>query len=177
MIRGTFANIRIRNKMVPGTEGGVTVHVPTGETMSIFDASEKYINDGSPLIVIGGKEYGTGSSRDWAAKGTMLLGVKSVIAESFERIHRSNLVGMGVLPLQFVDGESAETHGLTGFEKFDIKGISEGLEPRKVVTVTAEAENGNKKEFKAVCRLDTPVEIDYLKNGGILQTVLRQMVS
>ncbi len=177
MIRGTFANIRIRNKMVPGTEGGITVHVPTAETMSIFDASEKYINDGEPLVVIGGKEYGTGSSRDWAAKGTILLGVKSVIAESFERIHRSNLVGMGVLPLQFMEGESAETHGLTGFEKFSIAGISEGLEPRKVVTVTAEAENGDKKEFKALCRLDTPVEIEYLKNGGILQTVLRQMVS
>ena len=177
MIRGTFANIRIRNKMVPGTEGGITVHVPTGETMSIFDASEKYINEGNPLVVIGGKEYGTGSSRDWAAKGTILLGVKAVIAESFERIHRSNLVGMGVLPLQFIDGESAETHGLTGFEKFSITGISDGLEPRKIATVTAETEDGDKKEFKAVCRLDTPVEIDYLKNGGILQTVLRQMVS
>jgi len=177
MIRGTFANIRIRNKMVPGTEGGVTVHVPTGETMSIFEASEKYINDGFPLVVIGGKEYGTGSSRDWAAKGTMLLGVKCVIAESFERIHRSNLVGMGVLPLQFLQGESAETHGLTGFEKFSISGISEGLEPKKKVTVTAEADNGDKKVFEAVCRLDSPVEIEYLKNGGILKTVLRQMVS
>jgi len=177
MIRGTFANIRIRNKMVPGTEGGITVHVPTGETMSIFDASEKYINDSQPLVVIGGKEYGTGSSRDWAAKGTILLGVKAVIAESFERIHRSNLVGMGVLPLQFIDGESAETHDLSGFEKFSITGISDGLEPRKVVTVTAESDSGDKKEFSAICRLDTPVEIDYLKNGGILQTVLRQMVS
>ena len=177
MIRGTFANIRIRNKMVPGTEGGVTVHVPSGETTSIYEASEKYINEGLPLVVIGGKEYGTGSSRDWAAKGTILLGVKCVIAESFERIHRSNLVGMGVLPLQFVQGESAETLGLTGFERYSIAGISGGLEPRKNVTVTAEDADGNKKEFQAVCRLDSPVEIDYLKNGGILQTVLRQMMS
>jgi len=177
MMRGTFGNIRIRNKMVPGTEGGVTVHVPTGETMSIYEASEKYISDNIPLVVIGGKEYGTGSSRDWAAKGTILLGVKCVIAESFERIHRSNLVGMGVLPLQFKDGESADTYGLTGFEKFDVLGITEGLEPRKVLQVIATDSEGNKKQFEAVCRLDSPVEIEYYKNGGILQTVLRQMVS
>ncbi|MGI9535075.1 MAG: aconitate hydratase AcnA [Thermodesulfobacteriota bacterium] len=177
MIRGTFANIRIKNKMVPGTEGGVTIHVPSGETMSIYEASEKYISDNIPLVVIGGKEYGTGSSRDWAAKGTILLGVKCVIAESFERIHRSNLVGMGVLPLQFKNDESAETHGLTGFEKFDVSGISEGLEPRKTLKVRATDNDGNNKEFEAVCRLDSPVEIEYLKNGGILQTVLRQMVS
>ena len=177
MIRGTFANIRIRNKMVPDTEGGVTVYVPTGETMSIYEASEKYITDNTPLVVIGGKEYGTGSSRDWAAKGTILLGVKCVIAESFERIHRSNLVGMGVLPLQFKDGESADTYGLTGFEKIDVSGISEGLEPRKILKVTATDSEGNNKEFDAVCRLDSPVETEYYENGGILQTVLRQMVS
>lgn len=178
MIRGTFANIRIKNKMVEGTEGGVTVYVPSGEVMSIYEASEKYIADNVPLIVIGGKEYGTGSSRDWAAKGTMLLGVKCVIAESFERIHRSNLVGMGVLPLQFKDGESAATYGLTGLEKYDISGISDGLEPNKVLGVSAaDVSNGSIREFEVICRLDSPVEVDYFKNGGILQTVLRQLVS
>ena len=135
MIRGTFANIRIKNLMLPGVEGGVTRHIPSGEQMSIFDASMKYQAEGIPLIVIGGKEYGTGSSRDWAAKGTVLLGVKAVIAESFERIHRSNLVGMGVLPLQFKDGESAHTYGLTGYEKYDIEGVTEDLKHGKDIPV------------------------------------------
>lgn len=178
MIRGTFANIRIRNKMVEGTEGGVTQHVPSGEVMSIYEASEKYMANNVPLIVIGGKEYGTGSSRDWAAKGTLLLGVKCVIAQSFERIHRSNLVGMGVLPLQFKDGECADTYGLTGMEKYDISGISNGLVPNKMLRVNAtDINNGSSKEFEVVCRLDSPVEVDYFKNGGILQTVLRQLVA
>lgn len=178
MIRGTFANIRIKNKMVEGTEGGVTLHVPSGEIMSIYEASEKYMANNVPLIVIGGKEYGTGSSRDWAAKGTLLLGVKCVIAESFERIHRSNLVGMGVLPLQFKDGECAGTYGLTGMEKYDISGISNGLVPNKMLRVNAtDVNNGSAKEFEVVCRLDSPVEVDYFKNGGILQTVLRQLVA
>ena len=177
MIKGTFANIRIKNKMVPGVEGGVTLHVPSGETTSIYEASEKYVSDNIPLVVIGGKEYGTGSSRDWAAKGTALLGVKCVIAESFERIHRNNLVGMGVLPLQFKDGEGADYYGLTGFEKYSVSGISDGLEPGKILKVSAADSDGNGKEFEVVCRLDSPIEIDYFENGGILQTVLRQLIS
>jgi len=176
MIRGTFANIRIRNKLVPETEGGYTVHLPEKKEMTIYEASEKYRKEGTPLVVIGGKEYGTGSSRDWAAKGTILLGVKAVIAESYERIHRSNLVGMGVLPLQFSEGESAQSLGLTGFETFEIKGISEGLTPLKELDVTARGEYGSEIKFKAICRLDSKIEVDYLKNEGILQTVLRQMV-
>ncbi len=176
MMRGTFANIRIKNKLLPGTEGGVTKYIPGDEDTTMFEASEKYRADGTPLIVIGGKEYGTGSSRDWAAKGTFLLGVKAVITESFERIHRSNLVGMGVLPLQFKPGDSAESLGITGFEKFDIEGISD-LSPRKELSVTATDNDGNKKQFNVICRLDSPVEIDYIRNGGILQTVLRQMIS
>ena len=177
MIRGSFANIRIRNKMVGGKEGGLTVHVPTGEEMSIYEASSRYIGDGTDLVVIGGKEYGTGSSRDWAAKGTALLGARCVIAESFERIHRSNLVGMGVLPLQFEEGESAEFLGLTGFETFSISGISEDLYPGKRMAVTVTDADGGQREFHAMCRLDTPVEVEYYRNGGILQTVLRQMIS
>ena len=177
MIRGSFANIRIRNRMVEGTEGGFTVHVPTGEKMSIYEASEKYIAAGLPLVVIGGREYGTGSSRDWAAKGTVLLGVRCVIAESFERIHRSNLVGMGVLPLQFEEGQSAESLGLTGFETFGVKGISDGLSPGDRVAVSVTGPDGERRSFDAVCRLDTPVEVEYYRNGGILQTVLRQMIS
>jgi len=137
MTRGTFANIRIKNLMVPGTEGGYTVHVPSGDSSSIFEAAQRYKAEGTPLVVLAGKEYGTGSSRDWAAKGTLLLGVKAVIAQSFERIHRSNLVGMGVLPLQFDEGQSAESLGLTGHEKFDVSGISDGLKPREKLTVTA----------------------------------------
>jgi aconitate hydratase len=177
MIRGTFANIRIRNKMVPDVEGGVTKYVPTGEQMPIFDASMKYQEEGTPLIVIGGKEYGTGSSRDWAAKGTILLGVKAVIAESYERIHRSNLVGMGVLPLQFKQGESGDKYELTGFEKYDIGGIAEDLTPGKDIPVTVTRENGDNFTFNVTCRLDSPVEVEYYNNGGILQTVLRQMMS
>ncbi len=176
MMRGTFGNIRIRNKLVPGVEGGYTVYFPTGEQMFIYDAAMKYKADGTPLIVIAGKEYGTGSSRDWAAKGTLLLGVKAVLAESYERIHRSNLIGMGVLPLQFLEGENAESLGLTGREHYDIGGISAGLSPRQVVNITATDENGGKKAFRALARLDTDVEVDYYRNGGILQTVLRQIV-
>ncbi len=177
MIRGSFANIRIRNKMVGGKEGGLTVHVPTGEEMSIYDASSRYMSDGTELVVIGGKEYGTGSSRDWAAKGTALLGARCVIAESFERIHRSNLVGMGVLPLQFEEGQSAESLGITGFETLSVSGISEGLHPGKQMTVTVTDADGGQREFNATCRLDTPVEVEYYRNGGILQTVLRQMIT
>ena len=177
MIRGSFANIRIRNKMVGGKEGGWTVHVPTGEEMSIYEASSRYMSDGTDLVVIGGKEYGTGSSRDWAAKGTALLGARCVIAESFERIHRSNLVGMGVLPLQFEQGQSAEFLGITGFETFSVSGISEDLYPGKKMAVTVTDTDGGQREFHATCRLDTPVEVEYYRNGGILQTVLRQMIS
>ncbi len=174
MVRGTFANIRLKNLLVPGVEGGVTVHIPTRERMTIYDASMKYQQEGTPLVVLAGAEYGTGSSRDWAAKGTQLLGVKAVIAKSFERIHRSNLVGMGVLPLQFEAGQDAQSLGLTGHEKFTITGIADGLAPQKALTVKAEGEGGT-KEFKVVCRIDTPNELDYYRHGGILQFVLRQL--
>jgi aconitate hydratase len=174
MMRGTFANIRIRNKLVPDVEGGYTKYLPTGEQMPIYDAAMKYQDGGTPLLVIAGKEYGTGSSRDWAAKGTFLLGVKAVIAESYERIHRSNLIGMGVLPLQFKEGENAQTLGLTGTETFTIKEIA-NLQPGKELTVKV-ANNGNEKSFNVLARLDTPIELNYYRNGGILQTVLRQMV-
>ena len=177
MMRGTFANIRLKNLMLPGTEGGITVHVPTGETTSIYEAAMKYQAEGTPLVVLAGAEYGTGSSRDWAAKGTMLLGVKAVIAKSFERIHRSNLAGMGVLPLQFAAGEDAQTLGLTGRETFDVGNVAEGLTPGKKITVTATAEDGTKKTFTALLRLDTPNEVDYYRHGGILQFVLRQMTA
>jgi len=173
MVRGTFANIRLRNQLAPGTEGGVTLHFPSAEPMSIFDASERYAKEGTPLVVLGGKEYGSGSSRDWAAKGTSLLGVRAVIAESFERIHRSNLVGMGVLPLQFPEGQNAESLGLTGLEVFEIVGLAEPLnagETPKTVTVVA----GN-LEFSATVRIDTPKEADYFRHGGILPYVLRQL--
>ncbi len=176
MIRGTFANIRLKNQMVPDTEGGWTVYIPTGETLSIYDAAMKYKAEGTPLIVIAGKEYGSGSSRDWAAKGTMLLGVKVVIAESYERIHRSNLVGMGVLPLQFRQGENWKTLGLTGFEEYEIRGIAQKLKPHEEITVRARREDGSETTFKAICRLDSHIDIEYYRNGGILQTVLRQMV-
>ncbi|MBI1256025.1 MAG: aconitate hydratase AcnA [Chloroflexi bacterium] len=177
MIRGTFANIRLRNKLVPGSEGGITMHLPDGEVMSIFDASEKYIAEGTPLIVLAGAEYGTGSSRDWAAKGTILLGVKAVIAKSFERIHRSNLVMMGVLPLQFKDGEDAATLGLTGRETFDILGINDDLTPKQEVKVVATAADGTTTAFNVIARLDTDVEVHYYANGGILQTVLRKFLN
>ena len=175
MTRGTFANIRLRNLLAPGTEGGVTVHVPTGEQMSIYDASMRYQAEGTPLVVIAGKEYGTGSSRDWAAKGTMLLGVKAVIAESFERIHRSNLIGMGVLPLQFVDGQNAQTLGLTGREVLEIRGLERGA--AKQVKVVAKGEDGGSKEFAVRVRIDTPKELEYYRHGGILQYVLRSLAA
>ena len=170
MVRGTFANIRLRNQLAPGTEGGVTRHVPDGEEMTIYDAAIKYAEEGVPLIVLAGKEYGSGSSRDWAAKGTNLLGVRAVIAESFERIHRSNLVGMGVLPLQFMDGENAESLGLTGEEQFSVSGVEGGK--AKAVTVRADG-----KEFKARVRIDTPKEVQYYQHGGILPFVLRQLLA
>jgi aconitate hydratase len=175
MMRGTFANIRLRNRLAPGTEGGWTRHQPGGEQMSIYDASVKYKAEGTPLIVLAGSEYGTGSSRDWAAKGTVLLGVKAVIARSFERIHRSNLIGMGVLPLQFKDGEDAESLGLAGTETFDIAGQTDPT--AKYVTVTATAEDGMVKSFEALVRIDTPKERDYYENGGILHYVLRQLAA
>jgi len=176
MLRGTFANIRLRNLLAPGTEGGLTRHLPGGEQMTIFDASQRYQADGVPLIVIAGSEYGTGSSRDWAAKGTLLLGVRAVIAKSFERIHRSNLIGMGVLPLQFDPGADRETLGLTGEETYDIEGIAGALAPGKRLTVRARAADGSVKTFIAVCRIDTPVEVDYYNHGGILPFVLRQLL-
>ena len=177
MMRGTFANIRIKNENAPGTEGGVTKYIPTGEIMPIYDASMKYQKDGIPLIVVAGKEYGTGSSRDWAAKGTTLLGVRAVIAESFERIHRSNLVGMGVLPLQFKDGMTRQTLKLDGTEKFDIAGIEKGLKPRQDVAVVITRKDGKQETITALCRIDTLDEIEYYKNGGILQYVLRSMAA
>ncbi|MFE5322593.1 aconitate hydratase AcnA [Paenibacillus sp. NPDC056579] len=177
MMRGTFANIRIRNQVAPGTEGGVTTYLPTGEVESIYDASMKYQAQGTNLVVIAGKEYGTGSSRDWAAKGTFLLGVKAVIAESFERIHRSNLVGMGVLPLQFHEGQSWKTLGITGTETFDISGLSNDVQPGQNVTVTATREDGTSFSFEVSVRLDSMVDVDYYRNGGILQTVLRQIMA
>ncbi|MCZ8131476.1 MAG: aconitate hydratase AcnA [Steroidobacteraceae bacterium] len=175
MMRGTFANIRLRNLMLPGTEGGVTLHVPSGEQMSIYDAAMKYKAEGTPLVILAGKEYGTGSSRDWAAKGTMLLGVKAVVAESFERIHRSNLIGMGVLPLQFVDGQNAQSLGLAGKETFEIVGAQGGS--AKQVTVVATGEGGKRTEFAARVRIDTPKELEYYQHGGILQYVLRSLAS
>ncbi len=175
MMRGTFGNVRIKNLLLDGVEGGHTVYFPTGDQMPIYDASMRYQADGTPLVVIAGKEYGTGSSRDWAAKGTILLGVRAVIAESFERIHRSNLVGMGVLPLEFQDGQTPETLGLTGRETFDITGMAAGLEPGCTVDVTATAEDGSTVSFKADARLDSDVDVEYYLNGGILQTVLRKM--
>ncbi|MEW5847511.1 MAG: aconitate hydratase AcnA [Myxococcota bacterium] len=175
MTRGTFANIRLKNLMVPGVEGGVTIHVPTGQQMDIYDASVKYQQEKTPLVVIAGKEYGTGSSRDWAAKGTLLLGVKAVIAESFERIHRSNLVGMGVLPLVFKDGQNAESLGITGKETFHIEGISDDMPPRKELTVRAVKPEGGEIKFNVVARLDTPVDVHYYRNGGILHAVLRNL--
>ena len=173
MVRGTFGNIRLRNQLV-SREGGYTVHFPDGEETTIYEASVKYGEEGVPLVVLAGKEYGTGSSRDWAAKGSYLLGVKAVIAESFERIHRSNLIGMGVIPLQFT-GESATTLGLTGHETYDVEGITD-LSPGAELTVRATSDGAQTKEFKARARVDSPVEVEYLRNGGILQTVLRQLL-
>jgi aconitate hydratase len=175
MMRGTFANIRLRNLLLPGTEGGVTLHIPSGEPMPIFDAAVTYKAAGTPLVILAGKEYGTGSSRDWAAKGTMLLGVKAVIAESFERIHRSNLIGMGVLPLQYTEGQTAHGLGLTGKETFEIAGLNRGA--AKFVRVIAKSDDGKTTEFEARLRIDTPKELDYYQHGGILQYVLRQLAT
>jgi aconitate hydratase len=176
MMRGTFANIRLRNELAPGTEGGWTATEPGGKPQFIYDASMAYQKSGTPLVVIAGKEYGTGSSRDWAAKGTILLGVKAVIAESFERIHRSNLVGMGVLPLEFTGGQTRQSIGLTGFEKFDIVGLDDSLKPKATLTVRATGHDQTVKEFKVLARIDTPEEMRYYRDGGILPYVLRQLV-
>jgi aconitate hydratase len=170
MVRGTFANVRLKNLLVPGSEGTWTVHVPSGEEMTIFEAAQRYLADGTPTIVLAGKEYGSGSSRDWAAKGPNLLGVRAVIAESYERIHRSNLLMMGVLPLQYMDGENRESLGLTGRESFDIVGVENG--DAREVTVRADG-----KEFRARVRLDTPREREYFRHGGILQYVLRRLLA
>jgi len=181
MVRGTFANVRLRNKLAPGTEGGVTRLLPEGEPMSIFDASVTYAERKVPLVILAGKEYGSGSSRDWAAKGPKLLGVRAVIAESFERIHRSNLVGMGILPLQFLAGENAESLGLTGEEVFDFPGLTTMLSTKfaggKILDVIATSPNGEKKMIQAVVRIDTPQEIEYYEHGGILLYVVRQLAS
>jgi aconitate hydratase len=181
MMRGTFANIRLKNAMV-SVEGGYAVHLgkdgyTPSEAMSIYDAAMKYQAEGVPLVVLAGAEYGTGSSRDWAAKGTRLLGVRAVIARSFERIHRSNLVGMGVLPLEFKAGEDAHSHHLTGKEIFTIQGIAAGIKPGQELTVEARREDGSVSHFKVKLRIDTPNEVDYYRHGGILQYVLRQLAS
>jgi len=177
MTRGTFANIRLRNLLAPGTEGGYTIHPSSSEPISIYDAAMKYREEGVPLLVIAGKEYGSGSSRDWAAKGSRLLGVEAVLAESFERIHRSNLIGMGVLPLQFEEGQSRETLGLTGLETYDLLGLEEGLEPVKKLKVRAVDQEGAEKTFHVITRIDTPNELIYYQNGGILHYVLRSLRS
>ena len=174
MMRGTFANVRLKNQMAPGTEGSWTTYLPKNEVISIFDAAERYREDGTPLVVLAGKEYGSGSSRDWAAKGPSLLGVRAAIAESYERIHRSNLVGMGILPLQFAEGESVESLGLTGEEAFDIPAVQADT---KEVEVTAKGADGKAKTFKAKVRIDTPNEFAYFQNGGILHYVLRNLAS
>jgi aconitate hydratase len=176
MVRGTFANVRIKNLMVPGVEGGVTIYQPAGERMSIYDAAMRYQSENVPLVIIAGQEYGTGSSRDWAAKGTRLLGVKAVIAQSFERIHRSNLVGMGVLPCQFKDDVSAASLKLDGTETFDLLGVEKGIEPRQDVTLVIHRANGESEEISITLRIDTPIEVDYYKHGGILPYVLRQLL-
>jgi aconitate hydratase len=177
MTRGTFANVRIKNLMVPGTEGGITIHQPSGKQMSIFDAAMEYAETKTSLIILAGHEYGTGSSRDWAAKGTRLLGVKAVVAASFERIHRSNLVGMGVLPLQFPDGTTAQSLGLDGSETFSITGLSNEIRPGKHVTLEIEGKDREKRSVPVKLRIDTPIEIDYYRHGGILPFVLRQLLA
>ena len=175
MLRGTFANIRLRNRLVPGVEGGMTVHLPSDEQMSIFDAAMRYAEDDIPLVVLAGKEYGSGSSRDWAAKGTLLLGVRAVIAESYERIHRSNLIGMGILPLQFAEGETAESLGLSGQETFAFTGLDERLQGAQAVSAPLQV-TADDRTFTVVARLDTPMEVAYLRHGGILPYVLRQLL-
>jgi aconitate hydratase len=176
MVRGTLANIRIRNELVPGVEGGYTCHLPSGERMTMYEAAARYMEEGTPLIILAGVEYGTGSSRDWAAKGPNLLGVHAVLAESFERIHRSNLIGMGLLPLQFKPGESADSLGLTGREVFDVTGIAGGITPGQDVSIRASRDDGSSVDFSVTCRIDNPVEVDYHRNGGVLHTVLRRML-
>jgi len=181
MVRGTFANVRLKNLLAPGSEGPVTVHLPEGEQMSIFDASVKYQADSVPLIVLAGKEYGSGSSRDWAAKGPRLLGVRAVIAQSYERIHRSNLVGMGILPLEFLPDQSAESLGLKGTETYDLTGLAdilaEGFPRGKRLMVRATRPDGSTAEFPATVRIDTPQELAYYRHGGILEYVLRQLAA
>jgi aconitate hydratase len=183
MMRGTFANVRIKNKMIPpkadgsAVEGGITIHQPSGEQMSIYDAGMKYIAEGTPTMIFAGEEYGTGSSRDWAAKGTQLLGVKAVIARSFERIHRSNLVGMGVLPLQFIGDDSVESLGITGNETYDLKGLEGEIRPQMQATLVIHRADGSVKETQVLLRIDTPIEVDYYKHGGILPFVLRQLLA
>ena len=177
MARGTFANIRLKNLLVPGTEGSVSVHQPDLDQGSLYYVAMRYKGDRVPVVILAGKEYGSGSSRDWAAKGPYLLGVRAVIAESYERIHRSNLVGMGVLPLQYLPGENRESLGLTGFESYTISGIAAGLAPGKQLVVTATADDLTSISFSAICRIDTPVELDYYRHGGILQYVLRLLVA
>jgi aconitate hydratase len=178
MVRGTFANIRLRNQLVPGIEGGWTRHLPGGEKMFIFDAAEKYRAEGVPLLILAGKEYGSGSSRDWAAKGTLLLGIRAVIAESFERIHRSNLVQMGVLPLQFIEGQNRESLGLTGEERFRLTGLRQALaSSTDLVHVTATPLDGKEIEFSVKARIDTPQEAEYYRSGGILPFVYRQILA
>ena len=177
MIRGTFGNVRIRNLMLDSREGGYTMHIPSGDELPIYEAAMRYQSEGTPLVVLAGREYGTGSSRDWAAKGTLLLGVKAVIAENYERIHRSNLVGMGVLPLQFEEGDTAESLGLTGRETLDILGVSEGLEPHARLTVVARTDDGQETNFSTIARLDSDVDVEYYRNGGILHTVLLRIAS
>jgi aconitate hydratase len=183
MMRGTFANVRVKNLMIPPkadgsrVEGGITFHQPSGVQMSIYDAAMQYVDDGVPTMVFGGEEYGTGSSRDWAAKGTQLLGVKAVIARSFERIHRSNLVGMGVLPLQFVGDDSIQRLGIKGDETFDLKGLEGEIKPQQEVTLVINRANGSSQNVKVLLRIDTPIEVDYYKHGGILPFVLRQLLA
>ena len=174
-MRGTFANIRIKNQMVPGVEGGVTIHYPSKQKMTMYDAAMKYKADGVPLVIFAGKEYGTGSSRDWAAKGTVLLGVRAVITQSFERIHRSNLIGMGVMPLVFEEGTSWQSLGMKGDEQVTIRGLHGDLKPRQRLIAEIVAGNGTLKRVPLICRIDTVDELDYFKNGGILQYVLRHL--
>jgi aconitate hydratase len=176
MVRGTFANVRIKNLMVPGVEGGVTMHQPENVRMSIYDAAMKYKEEGTNLIVLAGQEYGTGSSRDWAAKGTSLLGARAVIAQSFERIHRSNLVGMGVFPLQFEEGTNAQTLGLDGTETYDLVGLHESMKPQQMLTLRIKSKDGKTREVPVQSRIDTPIEVEYYKHGGILPYVLRQLL-
>ena len=177
MMRGTFGNIKIRNEMAPGTEGGFTTLQPDGKVMSVYDAAMEYKKRNNDLVVIAGKEYGTGSSRDWAAKGTKLLGIKAVIAESFERIHRSNLIGMGVLPLQFKEGFDRKKLNITGSELITVVDIDKGVKPRDEVSCEIKYKDGSSKTIKVLCRIDTQNEVEYYKNGGILQYVLRNMLN